>query len=483
METILFIAILIALFIIRTPLYIIVAAISIYLFTVADESLAIIIIELTRLSKESLLIAIPLFTFAGYLLSESNTPTRLVNLSKALFGFLPGGLAIVTLITCALFTAFTGASGVTIIALGGLLYPILMKQGYKENFSLGLMTTSGSLGLLFPPSLPLILYGIVSRADIKNLFTAGIIPGVLLILILVIYSVYQGKDLQVRHESEQPFELSKIKSKIDLKDIYQLLLTISGIVLSYYLPDTVDSAVSFFIIIICCFFLLKVLVKWLFNDTVRMYFDEAKWEVLLPILIVSGIYSGQFTAIESAAVTAVYVLVVEVFIHKEISLRKDFLRICGESMTLVGAILIIMAVALAFTNYLIDESIPEIILDWIKQYIDNKYLFLIALNIFLLIVGSIMDIFSAILVIVPLITPLGKEYGIDPVHLGIIFLTNLEIGYMTPPVGLNLFISSFRFEKSIFTLYRATLPYILLLLLALMLITYVPELSLFLIGD
>ncbi len=409
---------LIALF--GAPLFTVIAAIALLSFHSSGIDTAAVIVEMYRLASAPTLLAIPLFTFAGYLLAESGTPKRLVNLSRAMFGWLPGGLAIVVLVTCAFFTAFTGASGVTIVALGGLLFPVLLKEGYSEKFSLGLITTSGSLGLLFPPSLPIILYGLIAKISIDQLFLAGIIPGLLLISLLSIYSIRRGIILSV--------------------------------------PRTPFKWINFF-------------------RAVR----EAIWEIPLPFIIVGGIYGGAFTATEAAAVTAFYVLVVEVFIYRDLKLFSDVPKIMRESMLLVGGILIILGAAMGLTNYLIDEQVPMKILNFMRTFIGSKIVFLILLNILLLIVGCMMDMFSAIIVVVPLIIPIALEFGVDPVHLGVIFLANLEIGYFTPPVGLNLFISSFRFKKSVLRLYVSALPFLLIYLIALMIITYVPQLSLWLV--
>lgn len=404
----------------RTPLFAVISAIAILSFLTAQTDLSAIVIEMVRLANTSTLIAIPLFTFAGYILAESNTPRRLVNLTQALFGWIPGGLAIVVLTSCAVFTAFTGASGVTIVALGGLVFPALIKGNYSEKFSLGLVTTSGSLGLLFPPSLPLILYALVAQVDVDKLFLAGIIPGILLVFLLSIYSIARN---------------------------YRAGITTQ---------------------------------KFSFQNLWRATID-AIWEIPLPFIIIGGIYTGIFTVIEASVITAVYVLIVEFFIYRDLSFKKDLLRIIKESMILVGGILIILASALGLTSYLIDAQVPMKIFEFIQKYISSKYTFLLLLNVFLLIVGMLMDIFSAIIVVVPIITPIALKFGVDPIHLGIIFLTNLEIGYLTPPVGLNLFISSFRFEKPIMKIYISTLPFILILFVALLLITYIPEISLFLV--
>lgn len=411
--------ILLALF--GAPLFVILGTIALLSFHSLEIDTAAVIVELYRIANAPTLLAIPLFTFAGYLMAESKTPRRLVNLTNALFGWMPGGLAIVSLMTCAFFTAFTGASGVTIVALGGLLYPVLRKEGYPEKFSLGLLTSSGSLGLLFPPSLPIILYGFVANISIDKLFLAGIVPGTLLVVLLSLYSVRKG--------------------------------------VSAGIPRTTFN--------------------W--RNAIRAL-RETAWELPLPFIIIGGIYTGAFTATEAAAVTAFYVLIIEVFVYRDLKLFSDVPKIMRESMLLVGGILVILGTAMGLTNYLIDEQIPMRILNAMQGVVSSKVLFLIMLNIFLLIVGCLMDIFSAIIVVVPLIVPIATQFGIDPIHLGIIFLTNLEIGYSTPPVGLNLFISSFRFEKPVVKLYTAALPFLAILIIALLVITYVPELSLWLVN-
>lgn len=403
-----------------TSLFVIIAAIALFAFYFVDIDSSAVIIELYRLASQPVLLAIPLFTFAGYLLAESKTPHRLVALSRAFFGWLPGGLGIVTLVSCALFTAFTGASGVTIIALGGLLYPVLQKEQYPEKFNLGILTSSGNLGLLFPPSLPIILYGLISETSIDKLFIAGIIPGLLMVTLMSLYSVNRMRKV---HTNVEPFSGKKAWESI----------------------------------------------------------KNAAWEIPLPFIILIGIYGGFFTITEAAAVTAFYVLIVEVFIYKEISLTKGLPKVMRDSMILVGGILVILSAAMGLANYMIYEEIPMQILDWMKNFITSKIAFLLVLNLFLLVVGALMDIFSAILVVVPLITPIAINFGVDPVHLGIIFLANLGIGYSTPPVGMNLFIASFRFDKPILKLYVATIPFLIILLIALMLITYIPELSLWLV--
>ena len=398
------------------PLFAALGSIALFAFHRTEIDISSVGVSMYTLANSPLLIAIPLFTFAGYLFAHSNAPDRLVKLSRALF---PGGLSVVALVSCAVFTAFTGASGVTIIAMGGLLFPALIKEGYTKKFSLGLMTSSGSLGLLFPPSLALIIYGYVASVNVDELFVAGLLPGILLVAVLSLYGIIMGRRLKIPRQK------------------WSLRAIISG-------------------------------------------FKGAAWEAPLPLLILGGIYGGIITVMEAAAITALYALIVEVFIYRDIKI-KQLPSIVAESMTLVGGILLILSCAIAMTNFLIDAEVPLIILDWMQQYIDNKYTFLLLLNIFLLIVGCLMDIFSALIVVVPLIVPVALGFGVHPVHLGIIFLTNLEIGYMTPPVGLNLFISSYRFNESIVSLYLASIPYLLLLLLGLVIITYFPALSLFLL--
>jgi len=411
--------IVIVLIVLGLPLFAGILAATMLGLYVSEVEFAAIPIEIFRLANAPVLLAIPLFTFAGYLLSQGGTSARLVRFSRSLFGWVPGGLGVVALVSCAFFTAITGATGITIIALGGLLFPALLSEKYDENFSLGLMTSSGSLGLLFPPSLPIILYGFVSGTSIETLFIAGILPGLLMVGVPCLFSVYMGRKWRLERPSFSTREF------------------------------------------------LRAL-------------KEAAWELPIPLLIIAGIYSGFCTATEAAALTVVYVLFIKVVVFRELKLIKELPVIMVDSMKMVGGIMIILGAALGFTNYLVDAFIPMKILDFMQSMVESKIGFLIALNIFLLIVGCMMDIFSAILVVVPLIVPLATRFGIDPVHLGIIFLANLGIGYNTPPVGLNLFIASSRFDRPIVQLYRATLPFLLLLLLTLLFITYWPGLSLFL---
>jgi C4-dicarboxylate transporter, DctM subunit len=409
-----------------TPLFAVILAVSILGFHYLGVNLSVIAIEIYRIADTPVLLALPLFTFAGYMLGESNTSHRLVKVTKAIIGCMPGGLAIVAFIACAFFTAFTGASGVTIVALGALLYPALTEAGYRDKFSIGLVTSSGSLGLLLPPSLPLILYGIIAQqmnigknVAISDLFLAGIFPALLMVLMLSLYGLWENRRNPIPCE---PFSLK----------------------------DTVAAL------------------------------RESIWEIPLPIFVLGGIYGGFFAITEAAAVTAMYVMVVEVFIYKEIKISQ-LPSIMRESMIMVGAILLILGVALASTNFLIDAEVPMRVFNLIQAHVSNKIVFLILLNILLLILGAILDIFSALVIMIPIILPVAVNYGIDPIHLGIIFLANMQIGYFTPPVGMNLFIASYRFDKSITELYQAAIPFMIVLLAALLIITYWPALSLFLI--
>jgi len=415
--TFLVIGLLVLLALLGLPLFAVLGAGGIVASINADLDPEILIIELYRLATQPNLIAIPLFTFAGMIMAAGGSPQRLVKLFNALFGWMPGGLAVVTIISCAFFTAFSGASGVTIIALGGLLYPMLKQARYQERFSLGLLTSSGSLGLLFPPSIAILLYGIVSGVNIDDLFLAGIVPGLLLLLILSVYSLGVAKKGAV---PKHTFSFS------------DMLTVVRG----------------------------------------------SLWDVMLPLVIITGIFGGFVTVTEAAALTAAYALFVEIVVYKALNLSRDLPRVLRDSAALVGSILIILGVAMGLTNLLIDSQLPMRLLALMEQHISSQLQFLLLLNLFLLIVGAMMDIFSAIVVVVPLILPLAARYQVDPVHLGIIFLANLEIGYLTPPVGINLFIASQRFGKSILTLFHSSLPFLLLMLIWLLLLTYVPALTL-----
>jgi C4-dicarboxylate transporter DctM subunit len=410
-------AIALGLALIGTPLFAVIGFAGMVSFHNAEIDGSAIFVELYRIASNPTLLAIPLFTFAGFVLAEGKTPQRLNRLSQALFGGFRGGVPLAVLLVCALFSSFTGASGVTIIALGGLLFPLLIKETGSKKFSLGLITTSGSLGLLFPPSLPLILYGLIAQVSVDRLFLAGIIPGFIAIIAVYLYSYIRGGQ----------------KSNWDF-DKREAVSALKG----------------------------------------------SGWEIPLPFIIMGGIYSGTVTVTEAATLTAAYTLFIQIIINKEIQLVNDVPRLIRESMILTGSILIILGTALGFTSYLVDEQIPMQILSFMQVYIHDKWTFLLVLNIFLLIVGCMMDIFSAIVVVVPLIIPIAKSFDINMIHLGIIFLMNLEIGFSTPPIGMNLFISSSRFEEPVTTLYASIWPFLGIHFIVLMLVTFIPQISLFL---
>ena len=404
------------LLLIGVPIFVVISGLALYLFSSSQIDISAIIIEMHRMATTPVLVAIPLFTFAGYLLSTSGAPKRLIRVSNAVLGWMPGGLAIIALLTCAVFTALTGATGLTIIALGGILLPAMTRGKYPEVFSLGLLTTSGTLGLLFPPSLPLILYAIVAKVRIDQLFIAGVLPGILLVVLLAAFCIYKS----VRENVTKT---------------------------TFHIHELISAT------------------------------RDAIWELPLPLVVLGGIYSGYFAVSEAAAITAVYVILVEMVICRDVRL-KALPEIMKKSMVLVGGVLIILGAAMGLTNYLIDAEIPMRLLDFFKAHIQSPILFLMVLNIFLLAVGCTMGIFSALVVVVPMLSPIANAYGIDPIHLGIIFLANLEIGASIPPLGINLFIAGMRFEKPMLRLYVASLPFIAILLLGLAIITYLPWLSL-----
>ncbi|MEN8106506.1 MAG: TRAP transporter large permease subunit [Pseudomonadota bacterium] len=415
--TLLLILLIVALTLLGLPLFVALASGSLLATFNAGLDPALLIVELNRLAASPYLASIPLFTLAGVVLAAGGAPERMIQLFNACVGWLPGGMAAVAIASCAFFTAFSGASGVTILALGGLMFPMLTHAGYNERFNLGLLTTSGSLGLLFAPSLAILLYGIVASVSIDQLFLAGIAPGLLLMLMLVIYSFLVGSITAVpRH-------------RFSWRNLFIAL-------------------------------------------------REGIWDLLLPVGIIVGIFGGILTISEASACTAVYVLLLEGVIHREIHLGKNLFPLLRDAAVLVGCILVILSVAMGLTNLLIDAQVPMKILGWMELHVESELQFLILLNIFLLVVGCMMDIFSAIVVVVPLILPIAIRYGIDPVHLGIIFLANLEIGYSTPPVGINLFIASQRFGKPVLSLFRSTIPFLFLMLIWLVMVTYIPSISL-----
>ncbi len=362
--------------------------------------------------------AIPLFTLAGFLLAEGRSSERLLRLFRAWVGWAPGGTAVAAATLCAFFTLFTGGSGVTILVLGGLLLPALTADGYRERFSVGLLTASGSLGLLFPLSLPLMLYGIVSqKASIEDLFIGGLLPGTLMLGLLASLGVREGL---LTHAERRPFRINEAGAAL-----------------------------------------------W-----------EAKWELFLPIFVVGAFIGGIATLVESAPLAALYTLIVQRYIHRDLPTWKDVLRVSADCVALVGGVLVILAVAAGLTDYLVYAEIPTRLVEWTQSHIHSRLLFMLALNVFLLLVGTLMDIFSAIVVVVPLILPLAEAYGIDYVHLGIIFVANLELGFLHPPLGLNLLLASVRFKKPVLEVTWATLPMLGILALGVLLITYVPWLTL-----
>ena len=417
---------LVAMALMGTPLFVVIAAASLLGLWWQEIPLAVMAVEIYRITDTPMLLVLPLFTLAGYLIAESRSPDRLVALTRAFLGWMPAGLPIIALVTCTFFTAITGASGVTIVAIGALLYPALKKAGYTGRFSLGLVTASGSLGLLLVPSMPLILYGILVQQmnigpafELTQLFVAGVLPLLLMVVLLALWTLWSTRSQPVER---QPF-------------------------------------------------------RW---ATARAALAAAKWELPLPLLVIGGIYGGWFAISEVAAIAALYTLVVQVGLYREIPLRA-VPGIMIKASVIIGEIIVILAVSLALTNVLVDAEVPALVFESIRETITSKYMFLLLLNILLLVLGAFLDIFAATVVMVPLILPVALSYGIHPVHLGIIFLSNMQIGYFTPPVGMNLFIASSRFKRPITEIYSATLPFFFVLLLAVIIITYVPALSLALI--
>jgi tripartite ATP-independent transporter DctM subunit len=399
------------------PIFTAIGGMALLLFWADGTPISAVPGEAYRLSTSAALPAIPLFTLGGYLLAEGGSSRRLVRLFTALVGWLPGGVAIATTIVLAFFTPLTGASGITILSMGGLLLPVLVKARYPETTSIGLVTVSGSIGLLLPPSLPVILYAFYADLMLEELFIGGIIPGIMLIVAVAGWGAFRGVS--------------------------------SGAERTAFNAREAAAAV------------------W-----------TAKWELLLPVILLGGIFGGYTTLVEAAALIVVYTIVIECFVFRDLSVRRDLPRVFVESATLVGGFMIILGVALGLTSYFVLAQIPMHLLDWVQLHIESPLLFLLALNILLIIAGALMDIYSAILVIVPLITPMAAVYGIDPVHLGIVFLANMELGYLMPPMGENLFLSAYRFDQPLTRIYRSTLPYVVILLIVVLLITYIPALTL-----
>lgn len=400
------------------PIFVIIGGAALILFWQADIPIAAVAVGHYGLVVNPSIPSIPLFTLAGYILAEGGASKRLVAVFTTLFSRFRGGPAIVTALACAFFTSFTGGSGVTILALGGLLLPALRQAGYSERNSLGLITGAGSLGLLFPPCLPLILYAIVAQVRMDHMFLGGIVPGVVMLILTAIWGI--RRDPGGRSEA-------KVPARVAFRAVW-----------------------------------------------------DAKWELMLPFVVIFVLLAGFATPVETAAFTVLYALIVEMVLHRDYRSFAKLSRVFSEAGLLIGGVLLILGVALGFTSYLVDMEIPANAVTWATSSIQSPLLFLLLLNVFLLIVGAVMDIFPAIVIVVPLIVPLGEAYGIDPVHLGIIFLANLELGFLMPPIGLNLLISSYRFGVPITQVYRAAIPLLLVLLVGVLLITYVPPLTTFL---
>ncbi len=404
------------------PVFVAMGGIALVLFFRDGTPVAAVSAEVYRLVASPTLPAIPLLTACGYVLAESDAATRLVRFFRALFGWMPGGIAVMVAAVCALFTTFTGGSGVTIIALGGLVYPILRKDGYSESFSLGLVTASGSLGLLFPPSLPVILYSVVASVGdtsvpADQLYLAGLVPGLLLVILAAGYGIYTGRTLK---SERQAFSVKE-----------------------------------------------ALAASW-----------EAKWELGLPIFVVGLFASGKASMVETAAAGVAYAVIVECFIIRDIKFLRGLPGVLLKSSSLMGAVLILLSIAMGLTSYLVDAQIPAALLEWVKTNIHSQVAFLLALNVLLLVLGSVLEIYSAIVILAPLIVPMGNAFGVNPVHLGVIFLANLELGFLFPPMGLNLFLSSSRFNKPLPALYKHVLPFLIILGIGVLLITYIPAMSL-----
>ncbi len=399
------------------PIFVVLAGAAVLLYMTIFYSPSLVVLYAYERSINPTLPAIPLFTLTGFILAQGKATERLLTVFRALVGWLAGGTAVVCVVVCAFFTVFSGASGVTILALGGLLLPALLKEGYRDRFSVGLLTASGSIGLLLPPALPLILYAVIAQVAPEDLFIGGFLPGLLLVVLLAAWGVREG---MVTKAGRHPFSWPKVWPAL-----------------------------------------------W-----------TGKWELLLPVVVLAAYFTGVATLVETAALAALYAAVTTGLIHRDFPLWRGLGRAFSECGVLVGGVLIIVAVADGFTHYTLDADIPYRLLEWTQARIESPLVFLLALNVFLLAVGCVMDIFSAIVVVVPLITLIGQHYGIHPVHLGIIFVANLELGYMTPPVGLNLFFASYRFDRPLLHVYRAAVPFLLILAFGVVLITYFPWLSL-----
>ncbi len=412
-----FLALLVSAGVLGAPIFALLGGAGVLLNLIAGDQPIFMLISTYELTVSPTLPAIPLFTLAGFLLAEGRSSERLLRVFRAWFGWMPGGTAIVCALVCSFFTVFTGGSGVTILALGGLLFPALLKDGYGERFSIGMLTAAGSLGLLLPPALPLILYAVVAELPMEDMFIGGLLPGVLMTSLIAAWGVREGRRT---HAARPAF--------------------------------TVREALA---------------AAW-----------EGKWELAMPAIVLGSMFVLGSTPVEASAVTALYALLVQTVIHRELSIGRDLVRVFTECLTIVGGVLIILSVAVGFTDYLIIAQVPSALLEWTQAYVESPLTFLLILNLFLLVVGALIDIFSATVVVVPLIVPIGMAFGVHPVHLGIIFIANLELGYLTPPVGLNLFLASYRFKKPVLEVAWATFPMLCILAIGVLLITYVPWLTL-----
>ena len=400
------------------PIFIAMGGAAMLLFWLEGVPLAAVPAEAFRLATSPSLPAIPLLTIAGFVLTEGNASKRLMEAYRGVFGWLPGGIAIMTVVICTVFTAFTGGSGVTILACGGLLYPMLRSEGYPNSFSLGLVTASSSLGLLFPPSLPVLLYSVVAEVPMEHLYVGGFLPGMLMMGAVIGYSVWTGVRLKLPR--------------------------------SPFVPRTA----------------LKGL--W-----------AAKWDIGLPVVIIGSVASGFATVVEASALGCLYAIFLEFVLYRTLNPVRDLTRVLGSAVTLVGAVLILLGVALGLSSYLVDAEIPTRLLAWVTTHIKSPWLFLLALNGGLLILGSVLEIYASIIVLAPLIAPIGVAYGISPIHLGVVFLANLELGFLFPPMGMNLFLSSTRFERPLLRVAAATAPFLLIIGVGVLLITYIEPLTTF----
>jgi C4-dicarboxylate transporter DctM subunit len=406
------------------PLFVIIGLIatSCFLFLSEDFNGLLTLDRLSDTGAEMMtkevLLAIPFFVASGAIMSAGGIARRLVDVARSLVGWMPGGLAIATVGACVIFAAISGSSPVTVIAIGSMMYPRLVEAGYERRFALGLVSSGGSLGILIPPSIPMLVYAIVASSsgpiDVAELFLAGVLPGLMIGLLLAVLAPFNAKKVE--------------REKFDPK-------------------------------------LIATRVK------------DGAWSLSLPLVILGGIYTGVFTPTEAAAISVIYALIVELLIHRDIS-PQDIPKILTESVVNMGTILIIMLLAFGLNAFLVEEMIPQKVVAWILDKNLTPVTFLLIVNLFLLLVGALMDSISAILIIAPLLAPIGIELGIDPIHLGVIFIVNLEIGYLTPPIGINLFVASSVFRAPLGEVVRGVVPFIGMMLIGLVVVTYVPSIAL-----